>query len=93
MEFLKEKVTYFSFLMNDTTDVAKVEDEAVVLLYYQQDDHHREIKSCTRFLSVGTVCKTDTDGLLKCLGEILSNTLGIKNICDQANVLACNPIL
>jgi len=91
--FLKERVTYFSFLMDGTTDVAKVEDEAVVLLYCQQDDHHREIKSCTRFLSVGTVSKTDTDGLLKCLREILSSTLGIEDVCDPSKVLACSPIL
>jgi len=84
--FLKENVSYFSFLMDGTTDVAKVEDEAVVLLYCQQDNHCREIVSCTRFLSVGTACKTDTDGLLKCLGETLSNALGIEDIYDQSDV-------
>ena len=79
--------------MDGTTDVAKVEDEAVVLLYCQQDNHHREVVSCTRFLSVGTVCKTDTDGLLKFLGETLSNASGIEDICDQSDVLACHSVL
>jgi len=79
---LKEKVTYFSFLMEDTTDIPKVEDEAVVLLYCQQDDHGREIKPCTRFLSEGPVYKTNADGLLKCLSKILLNMLDIENICD-----------
>jgi len=91
--FLKEKVTYFSFLMDNTTDIAKDEDEAVVLLYCQQDDHGREIKPCTRFLSEGTVYKTNADGLLKCLSKILLNTLGIENICDRSNFLGCNLIL
>jgi len=65
----------------------------VVLLYCQQENHRREIISCTRFLLVGTVCKTDTDGLLKCLGEILSNALGIEDMCDQSDVLACHAVL
>jgi len=90
--FLKEKVTYFSFLMDDTTDIAKDKDEAVVLLYYQQDDHGREIKPCTRFLSEGTVYKINADGLLKCLSKIL-NMLDIENICDRSNFLGCNLIL
>ena len=79
--------------MNGTTDVAKVEDEAGVLLYCQQDNHRREVVSCTRFLSVGTGCKTDTDGLLKFLGETLSNASGIEDICDQSDVLACHSVL
>ena len=76
--------------MAGTTDAAKVENEAVVLLYCDKYDHLKEIKSCARSLSVGTVSKADADGLLKCLGEVLS-ILGIEN--DQSSILATMPNL
>ena len=71
--------------MDGTTDVAKVEDEAVVLLYCDNDDHLKEIKLCARFLSVGTVSKADADSLLKCLGEVLS-ILGIEHLSKHAHL-------
>lgn len=48
-DFFKENVPYFSFLMDGTTDVSKMEDEAVVMLYCKKDDFAKEIKSYTRY--------------------------------------------
>ena len=92
INFLKREVSFFSFLMDGTTDVARAEDEAIVLLYCKQDDLLKEIQSCARFLSVNTANKADADDLLKCLGEALS-ILGIVNLSDQSNILASMPIL
>jgi len=57
--------------MDRTTDVSKMEDKAVVMMYCKKDDFLKEIKSCTRYLSVSNPSRTNTDGLLLCLREVL----------------------
>ena len=69
---------YFSFLMDGTTDLGKVEDELVVVLYCKQDDVVKEIRACARYLSVVTH-KADTDGLVDSLKEALK-TLKIDDV-------------
>jgi len=50
INFLKREVSFFSFLMDGTTDVARAEDEAIVLLYCKEDDCLKEFKSYARFV-------------------------------------------
>jgi len=92
-KFAEESVSFFSFLMDGTTDVSKTEDEAVVMLYCKKDDFLKEIKSCTRYLSVSNPNRTNTDGLLLCLAEVLKQTMGIQDICDPFSILQVKPIL
>ena len=82
-----------AFLWMEPTDVAKVESKAIVLLLYcDKDGHFKEVKSCARFLSVGTVSKADADDHLKCLGEVLSS-LEVENVSGQSSILASMPVL
>jgi len=37
-EFVEASVPFFSFLMDRTTDVSKMEDEAVVMMYCRKDN-------------------------------------------------------
>ena len=92
-DFVQENVPYFSFLMDGTTDVSKMEDEAVVMLYCKKDDFTKEIKSCTRYLSVANPNAITTDGLLQCLEEVLKHMVGIQDICEPSSVLGVKPIL
>ena len=91
--FFKDNIPYFSFLMDGTTDVSKMEDEAVVMLYCKKDDFAKEIKSYTRYLSVANPSTTTTDGLLQCLKGVLQRTAGIQDICESSSVLGVKPIL
>jgi len=54
----------------------------MVMLYFKKDDFAKEIKSCSRYLSVTNPSATTTDGLLQCLQEMLMESLGIEDICD-----------
>ena len=72
--------------MDGTTHVSKMEDEAVVMLYCKKDDFTKEIKSCTRYLSVANPNATTTDGLLQCLEEVLKHMVGIQDICELSSV-------
>ncbi|XP_065918189.1 uncharacterized protein [Dysidea avara] len=90
---LEQSVCFFSFLMDGTTDVSKMEDKAVLMMYFKKDDFFKEIKSCTRYLSVANPSGTATDGLLQCLGEVLQHTMGIQDICDPSSILKVKPIL
>ena len=42
-DLVQGNVPYFSFLMDGTTDVIKIEDEAVVMLYCKKDDFTKEL--------------------------------------------------
>lgn len=64
-DFIQENIPYFSFLMDGTIDISKMEDKAVVMPYCQKDDYIKEIKSCTRYLSIPNPNATTTDGLLQ----------------------------
>jgi len=80
-------------LIDGTTDVSKMEDEAVVMMYCKKNDFLKEIKSCMRYLSVSNPNRTDTDGLLQCLREVLKQTVGIQDICEPSSILEVKPIL
>ena len=48
VSFLKTNVYFFSFLMDGTTDVSKIEDKAIVILYCIKDKFAKRMQSCTR---------------------------------------------
>ena len=79
-------VHFFSFLMDGSVDVGKVEDELIVILYCMKDNSSEEIWSCTRFFSVQAPSRADAAGLIECLGGALKK-LGIDDLLDQAKVL------
>ena len=54
--------------------------------YCIQDAAAKEMRSCTRYLSLEVPTRADADGLIKCLGNSL-RILGIDNILDCASVL------
>ena len=60
-----------------TTDESKMEDEAVVMMYCKKDDFMNKIRSCSRYLSVSNPKIANADGLLRCLGEVLKQTMGM----------------
>ena len=86
--------TFYSFLMDGSTDAGNIEDELVIVQYCLRDDAAQEIRSCTRYLSLEVPKKADANGLIRCLGNALK-VLGIDNLLDKASVLAVgsNPIL
>ena len=90
-EFVGKSVCFFSFLIDGTTDVSKM--EAVVMMYCKKDDFLKDIKSCTRYLSVANPSGTATDDLLQCLGEVLQRTIGIQDICEPSSILEVKPVL
>ena len=65
----------------------------MLMMYCKKDDFLKEIKSCTRYLSVANPSGTATDGLLQCLGEVLQRTMGIQDICVPSSILKVKPIL
>ena len=68
-QFLKSlcENNFYSFLMDGSTDAGNVEQELVVILTCMKDDAAEEMKSCTRFLSLESLEKANTSGLVKCL--------------------------
>ena len=75
--------SFYSFLMDKSSDSGNVEDELVMLQYCILDDTAQEARSCARYLSLHVPKKADADGLMHCP----LRTLGIDNILDQASVL------
>ena len=71
IRFLKTNVHFFSFLMDGTTGVSKTENKAVVILYCKKDEFAKQMQSCTRYLAVANPNKTDADGHLQYLEEVL----------------------
>ena len=86
--------SFYSFLMDASTDSGNVEDELVLVQYCKHDHSAQEIRSCARFLSLQVPAKADADGLIRCLGNALQ-ILGIDNILSFESVLgvASYPIL
>ena len=95
-EFLNTlpKDSFFSLLMDGTTDVAVVEDEVIVIVYCNIDDVDEEITSNSRFLSLHIPQKADANGLLACVRDAMY-TLGVENAMDSKSVLAVDthPVL
>ena len=56
--------SFYSFMMDGSTDAGNVEDELVLIQYCMKDDTTQEIRCCTRFLSVEVPQKADADGLI-----------------------------
>lgn len=69
-------VRFFSFLMDGSTDAGNKEQELVLVLFCSKDDEAQEIRSCTRYLSVGNPAQSNAEGLIDCLGGALRR-LGI----------------
>ena len=78
--------SFFSFLMDGSTDAGNVEDELVFVQYCIKDDASKEIRSCTRYLSLEVPQKADADGLIACLGNALG-AFGVSNILQRESVL------
>ena len=74
--------------MDGSTDAGNIEQELVVLLYCKKDDTAEKIRSHARFCSVASPEKANAAGLIKCLFQSLSPSLGIVDFHDQGNVLA-----
>ena len=85
---------FFSFLVDGSTDSGNIEQELVFVLYSYKDDTAKEIRSCTRYLSVVSPTSSDTLGLVDCLGKALSEQLGI-SLEDKGSILGteCRPVL
>ena len=85
---------FFSFLVDGSTDAANIEQELVLVLYSCKDDIAKEIRSCTRYLSVVSPTSADTLGLVACLGKAFDAQLGIV-LEDKESVLGteCRPVL
>ena len=95
-EFLNAlpKDSFFSLLMDGTTDVAVVEDEVIVIVYCNIDDVDEEITSTSRFLSLHVPQKADANGLLACVRDAMY-PLEVENAMDPESVLAVDthPVL
>ena len=73
--------------------MSKMEDGTVVMMHCKKDNLLKEIKSCTRYLSVSNPNRTDADGLLQCLREVLKQTMGIQDSCEPSSILQVQSIL
>lgn len=95
-EFLHTSLaaSFYSFLMDGSTDAGNVEDELIAILYCFKYDVTQEVRLCVRYFLLEVLTKADADGLLSCLGDTLK-PLGIDNILDKANILGVEgkPIL
>ena len=91
---LQSQCIFYSFLMDGSTDKAKVENELIVLLYCAKDDKAEEMRTCARYLTVLEPVKADSDGLVQCLGKAL-RPMGKEDLGDRASVLGVkeHPIL
>ena len=81
-------------MVDGSTDSGNIEQELVFVLYSYKDDTAKEIRSCTRYLSVVSPTSSDTLGLVDCLGKALSEQLGI-SLEDKGSILGteCRPVL
>ena len=82
---LLSQCNFYSFLMDGSTDKAKVENELIVLLYCSKDDKAEEMNTCARYFTVLEPAKADGDGLVQCLGKALQS-MGIEDLVDRASV-------
>ena len=78
--------SFYSFLMDGSTDAGNIEDELVLVQYCYKDDASNEVRSHTRYLSLQVPQKADSDGLIECLGSALG-ALGVSNILLKDEVL------
>ena len=86
--------SFYSFLMDGSTDTGNVEDELVSIQFCVRDDNGHMIRSNTKYLSLCVPAKSDADGLSTCLSEAL-HVLGVDDVCDRESVLSLQgkPIL
>ena len=82
-------LNYVSFLMDGTTDAGRVEDELIIIVYCLKDENVKEIRSCTRIISVEAPKKVEATGLIKCLENGLQ-VIGMEGGClhDSVKMLA-----
>ena len=72
--------------MDWSTDAGNVEDELVLIHHCVQDAAVEEMRSCSRYLSLGVPKKANADGLIECLGNSLQ-LLGVHTILDRTSAL------
>ena len=78
--------SFYSFLMDGSTDAGNIEDELVLVQYCMKDDTTKEIRPCTRYLSLEVPLKANANGLITCLGNALG-AFGVSNILQRESVL------
>ena len=86
MHYQALDLTFFSFLMDGTTDAGNQEGELIVLLYCSKDATAQVVTSCIRYLSINIPDKANANGLLSCVNEALK-FIGVDNILDKDSVL------
>lgn len=74
--------SFYSFLMDGSTDVGNIEQELVVVLTSFKDDAAEEFRSQTRFFNLQAPERADASGLVKCLSKSLA-PLGITDILSD----------
>lgn len=65
------QITFFSFLMDGSTDAGNTVQELVFLMFCTKDDSTKEIRSNTRYLAVLNPVSTTSEGLIDCLGDAM----------------------
>ena len=68
---LLSQVSFFSNLMDGSTDAGNKERELVFLLFCRKDDRAKEIRSNTQYLTALNPASTTAKGLLECLDEAM----------------------
>ena len=88
-QFLQDLLNnkFYSFLMDGSTDSAKIEQELVVILTFVKDDMLEEIRSHARFFALSSPESADAHGLVKCLSKALSPVICGDDVLEQENVL------
>ena len=57
-------VSFFSFLMDGSTDAGNKEQEIVFAVHCKKDDNTKELRSRTRYLAILNPTSTTADGLI-----------------------------
>ena len=78
---------FYSFLMDGSTDSAKIEQELIVILTFVKDDVVEEVRSHARFFALSSPESADAHGLVKCLSQALSPVICGDDVLEQENVL------
>jgi len=78
--------SFYSILMDVSTDKGRVENELFVILHCRRNDVLQEITTSARYFCVLEPARSDADGLVQCLGTALKN-MGIDNILQREDVL------
>ena len=76
LTFIRYLLHFYSFLMDVSTDLGKIEDELVVIMTFCKDDSTGQIRSFARYFSVEEPKKADTDGLIACTPSGGTTTTG-----------------